>query len=467
MNKDKLKILIVSCYFPPLNVIAALRAYFWAKHWSKMGHEICVVTIKNDVLDSPLNLPIEADVQSCVRVEKVPVLHKIFDIYTPKHNRYVDKSVSGRKHPYTIYTPSQNGFVNTTTADKPQNKPTAFGKLTKKIMKAFFDYSGIDPYSPHLWAIPAVKRSLEIYKQWPFDIVVSTFGPPAAHITASILKRKLDVFWVADYRDLWYGNYYYSGKWPFSFFEKCIENIVVKKADFFTTVSSLFSEQLIARFGNKVITIENGFDTESLDKIEATRVFPDDGKVRLVYVGQLYSRKQDPSQLFEAVGVLKKRGLSVAQRIEILFYGHPDAFIINMIAKYNLEAIVKMPGFIPREKTLQVQRDADMLIFIDWQDRDDTGMIPGKLFEYMHSGTPILNISLAPGSLPCKLIEAAGVGITVNNAPEPIADIIEDVLKGKNVHYNPAKDVLARYTRKYLSEKMLEEIIERFNKRQV
>ena len=47
-----------------------------------MGHEICVVTIKNDVLDSPLNLPIDADVQARIRIERVPLPHKIFGIYT-------------------------------------------------------------------------------------------------------------------------------------------------------------------------------------------------------------------------------------------------------------------------------------------------------------------------------------------------------------------------------------------------
>lgn len=434
----------MSCYFPPLNVIASLRAYFWAKYWSRMGHEICVVTIKNDVLDSPLNLPIDADVQKCVRIETVPLPFKFLDKNTLKQNTYLNKE----------------------TTSKTQKKPTLFSKFVKKIMNAVFHYCGIDPYSPHSWIMPTIKRSLEIYQQWPFDVVVSTYGPPAAHITGGILKRKLGVFWVADYRDLWYGNYFYSGKWPFTFFEKCIEDYFVKKADFFTTVSDLFSEKLIVRFGNKVATFENGFDTEALDKIEAKRAFPDDGKVRLAYVGQLYREKQNPSQLFEAVGILKKRGIPVEHRLEILFYGHQDVFITDMIAKYNLGAIVKTPGFIPREKTLQIQRDADMLIFIDWQDRDATGMLPGKLFEYIHSGTPILNVSLARDSLANKLIDTAGVGITVANDREPIADIIEKVIQGEKVPYNPSKDVLEKYTRKYLSEKMLEKIIEQFGKYQ-
>ena len=42
-----------------------------------------------------------------------------------------------------------------------------------------------------------------------------------------------------------------------------------------------------------------------------------------------------------------------------------------MITKYNLDAVVKVPWVYTREKTLQVQRDAEMLIFIDWQNLKD------------------------------------------------------------------------------------------------
>ncbi|MEK7698817.1 MAG: hypothetical protein AAB332_00285 [Planctomycetota bacterium] len=105
-----------------------------------------------------------------------------------------------------------------------------------------------------MWIFPAISKSFEIYKQWPYDLVVSSYGPPASHIIGGVLKRRLLVFWVADYRDLWYGNYFYSGKWTFTYLEYLIENFFVKKADFITTVSDTLKDSLISRFGNKVAT---------------------------------------------------------------------------------------------------------------------------------------------------------------------------------------------------------------------
>ena len=37
--------------------------------------------------------------------------------------------------------------------------------------------------------ISAVKRSLEIYEQWPFDIIVSTFGP-LPHLSGIDAKKE-------------------------------------------------------------------------------------------------------------------------------------------------------------------------------------------------------------------------------------------------------------------------------------
>lgn len=46
--EKKLKILIVTHSFPPLNKIGSLRPYAWAKYWSWIGHEVCVLTTKKE-----------------------------------------------------------------------------------------------------------------------------------------------------------------------------------------------------------------------------------------------------------------------------------------------------------------------------------------------------------------------------------------------------------------------------------
>ena len=54
MKNQKPKILIISYCFPPLNVIASLRVYSWAKYWSRMGYEVCVLTAKKTTETVPL-----------------------------------------------------------------------------------------------------------------------------------------------------------------------------------------------------------------------------------------------------------------------------------------------------------------------------------------------------------------------------------------------------------------------------
>ncbi|MBI5307371.1 MAG: glycosyltransferase [Planctomycetes bacterium] len=399
-----------------------------------MGYEICVLTADKKYSDGSLDLPIDADMATSVRIEETP--YKSFR--TKPFHQKKGKNLSPEKRRFSVISAAK--------------------KCAKKILSVIRHFTGIDPYSPHLWIFPAVRKALEIHKQWPYDLVVSSYGPPASHVIGAILKKKLPVYWVADYRDLWYGNYFYSGKWPFTCLEYLIEYFFVKKADFITTVSDPLKDSLTSLFGNKVATIENGFDDEDLDKIGTAGVFPDDGKIRLVYTGRIYAGKQDYLQLLKALTILKSRGIPLQEKVEVVFYGFLLEPIQLMVTKYNLENSIVMRGFVDRKISLQPQRDADALIFFDWQDPTAKGMLTGKFFEYMFSGTPILNISLSYDTNISKLVKEAGIGITFVKSAEKLADAIETMIHGGKLPYHPSQEVLLRFTRRHLAEKMIKEI---------
>ena len=193
--------------------------------------------------------------------------------------------------------------------------------------------------------------------------MVSSYGPPASHIIGSILRKKLPVYWVADYRDLWFGNYFYSGKWPFTCLEYLIEWFFVKKADFITTVSDPLKDKLTSLFGNKVATIENGFDEEDSDKIETTGIFPNDGKNPIGLHWQDLCGKAGLFATIESACYLKRTRHTFAGKIRGSLYGFLLEPVMNMAAKYHLENIIIMHGFVDRKTALQAQRDADALIF--------------------------------------------------------------------------------------------------------
>src|SRR5258707_154620 len=60
-----LKILIVSYYFPPFNTVGAVRTGKTAKYLVREGHEVKIITAKNQPL--MMNLPVEIEEEHIIR----------------------------------------------------------------------------------------------------------------------------------------------------------------------------------------------------------------------------------------------------------------------------------------------------------------------------------------------------------------------------------------------------------------
>ena len=434
--KQNMKILIVTHFYPPVNSIASLRPYAWAKYWSRMGHEVCILTTRKETFDQPLNLEINHKDDE-IRIETVK--------YWPFSN-------------YELVQHHQE--------IESKNKTSYFRKLidqTKRIRKNIGTGNLINIRM--LWILPAIKAALSIYRNWNYDVVVSTCGPPASHIIASLIKDKLPVVWAADYRDLWFGDPVVESKGVFAAIENQIEKYFVSRSDLITTVSEPLQQDLAARFGHKTIVIENGFDPEERPvKIDYFKQENETfKKIRLIYTGTLYLGKRDPSILFEAVNQLVKGKILDQSKLEILFYGWNLANLPDLISAYKLHGIVKIGPFVNREEVLQIQQNADALIFLDWGDSSIPGMVTGKLFEYMYSGRPILGIGSTAKTSAGQLIEEARIGYNLGKSPEKISSLICQMLGDHELPYEPNLQVLNKYTRKYLSEKMINSIVKIFD----
>jgi glycosyltransferase involved in cell wall biosynthesis len=431
-----MKILIIAHYFPPENnmaMIATLRPLSWAKYWSKSGHDVCVLTTaktQNQNLQSQLS----EDISGSVRIEGVKYLLSRPDINTK------DQVQTQRKR-FSLYPFLRKILIN-----------------TRQFIGAGSLFYGSD-----LWILPVIQKGLAIYQEWQFDIIVSTFGPPASHIVASALKEKLNVFWVADYRDLWHDHHFSRARFPFSFIENNLENTTVKNADMMTTVSLPLANKLTHRFKKTITTIANGFEYSSINEIQPN-AYLDTQKIHLVYTGNLYLQKQNIQPLFEAINLLIKEDDSIQQKLEILIYGWDTGNLSEIIRTYCLANIVSIKGFVPRETVISLQRDADALIFLDWNDKNEQGILTGKIFEYMFSGTPILGIGASQKTSAGKLIQESGTGILLGNSVGMIANTIKKLLNKEPLEYSPRQEILQQYTREFLADKMLQEIIINYNK---
>ncbi len=422
-----MKILIITHYFPPLSCIASFRPYSWYKYWSGMGHDVTVLTTKKNKNGNNLNL----DYSGLGAIEEIP--NKSYQFLSKINTKNLNSGINGK------------------------NKCQNF-KKNKNFILNFMNNRGIvswDARFPNIhdcWYKDAYKAVSS--RKW--DLAVSTFAPYVAHLIAYRLKTGGNTkFWIADYRDLWTQSHMFKGLFPFSMLEEYWERKINNAADIVTTVSEPLAIQIREKYKlNNVRVIENGFDSDDLKNIPEEPYWSD-GKIRLVYTGTIYEAKRDPSPLFEAVMRIAESGFAnLLDNFEIIFAGVAGN-LYQLVNKYNVQKWVKYYGLVKREDALRMQRDANGLIFLEFDGA--SGILTGKLFEYLFSGTIILGIGISgqEGS-PGKIIEDAEAGLALGKDADKIMETLISIIDGKiNRKVAPKIEILQNYTREYQAKRML------------
>lgn len=419
-----MKILIVAYYYPPLNSIASQRPYAWAKYWSRAGHDVRVLTAPKSPANGSLDLEIEPEVAAHVRVEGVP-----------------------------FWPTGRGGGAAGGAVSTGGSRARAWVKRVMRDLRRSVTGTLLD--TRFFWVRPAVRHAIRLYREWPFDVVVSTYNPPATHLIGAALAQNLGVRWVADYRDLWAGNPVERAIGPFSWIQQYLENRSIKQSTMISTSSPMFQEQLEKRFRKAVLLSENGFDTEL--ELERDPLFSDTGKILLVHTGTVNPGLSNFIPLFEAVKQLEVKIPDIKRKLEIQFIGRDNVGVADLAHNLKIDKIITEPGFLPYKRTLQTQRHADGLLVFDVPNDNITGWQYAKIFEYLYAGKPILCIG-AEGKAAGRLVEESGCGTDYGQDVERIAAALEDLIAGRGLPYAPRADVLARYTREATAMKMLTEI---------
>jgi len=275
-------------------------------------------------------------------------------------------------------------------------------------------------------------------------------------IARKLKLRNQNTFWIADYRDLWTESHMFRGLFPFTIIEEYLERKINTTADLITTVSYPLAEKVKSKYKiDNVEVVENGFDPEDLATIPSEPYW-NDGKVRLVYTGSIYKGQRDPSPLFEAIkNIAQCEKSQLLDNLEVLFVGEKGN-LDELLEKYKVEKWVKYIPRLPREEALRMQRDAHALIFLESESPEIRGILTGKLFEYLYSGTQILSVGLDDDSSAGELISQSGHGINFGRDSHKLQLYLEELLEtGSKPVVIRNTQFLEKYSRKALAEKMI------------
>lgn len=439
-----MKILIIAVYFPPQNSVASLRPYSWAKYWSRSGHDVTVLTTRKPDHSTNTVYPFTG--------------FKVREVEIPFFNRL--RGTLGKGNSAKV------------AASKNVVKVSFLSALlgrTNKLIQFLQNRFGVLSYCrmpdlTDLWVNPAFRAIAN--EQW--DLVVSTAWPYPVHQIAYRLRKKgLAKKWVADWRDIWIGNHLYAGLFPFTLIEKFYERLWMKKADFITTVSEPLAEILRNRYGDKVSVIYNGFDPEDYENLPSEKAYPQDGVFRIVYTGSIYPGYQDPSPLFESISRLKGERRITPDRLKVIFYGN-NADMSVLAKQFEISEFVQYGGFLPRQQALHYQRDADALLFLEFESKRLQGILTGKLFEYLFAGPPILAVGVGAGDSSAVVLRKTGRGESVGNRIDLLFEKIVILMESKMNDTTPRRwsdayrhdAEIFEYTRKKQAENMLRTVLD-------
>lgn len=227
----------------------------------------------------------------------------------------------------------------------------------------------------------------------PYKVLITSYGPAVSHEIGIFLKQKYGdkLFWIADYRDLLEQNDYSIIKTSRKL--RKVNNLTFKNADLIVTVSQGLKRVLInqasergLQISKKTIVIYNGFGENEFNNYKSFNKKPPNNKLIIVYTGTLYSNKRDPSQLLKAVSFLNEEN---KKQLKIVYAGQNEDIFIGAADNYGVIKFVESFGFISKDRALELQRMASILLLIKGRDKED-GIITGKFFEYLKLRKPIL-----------------------------------------------------------------------------
>ena len=220
------------------------------------------------------------------------------------------------------------------------------------------------------------------------ETIITTGPPHSLHLIGLRLKQLHGVKWFADFRDPWTTIGYHKQLKLLSFAKKKhiqLEKEVLNNSDHIVTTSNHTKNEFALKTNTPISVITNGFDRIRVEKPKK------DDKFSLSHIGSLLSER-NPELLWKILLELIEEQEGFKDCFQLNLYGVVSDDVLNTIYSSGLESYTQFHGYVSHDEAQKAQLASQVLVLIEIDSEDTKAIIPGKLFEYMASGTPILAI---------------------------------------------------------------------------
>jgi len=218
------------------------------------------------------------------------------------------------------------------------------------------------------------------------------------------------------------------------------------------TVSENWAQFLSQRHSSKTVYWAlTGFDPDEY----ANQQRPLTSTFSITYTGILYQGKRDPTLLFEVLQELLHEKLLARDEVRVRFYGRCEPWLVALVERFQLQDVVELRGSVSREESLASQQEAQLLLLLGMNVASDAGCYPGKLFEYLAAGRPIVALGGLRGAL-TNLLNDTKAGLHVFSKLELrnyLLDSYRQFRRCGRVEYAGVPARIAQYTQLALAQR--------------
>ncbi|WP_047546616.1 glycosyltransferase [Psychroserpens sp. Hel_I_66] len=353
--------LIITYYWPPAGGPGVQRWLKFVKYLPEFGVEPIVYCPENPsypiIDESLLN-----EISSEIKIIKQPISepYRFANFLSKKDSKQISSGVIPKK--------KKQSFVQ---------------RLMLYVRGNFFI-----PDARKNWVKPSVKFLSDYIKQHHIETIITTGPPHSLHLIGLQLKAELGVKWLADFRDPWTTiGYHRELKLSKSSEEKhkILEAQVLQTADQIIVTSENTKKEFLAKTKQPITVITNGYDNHNVKRQEK------DEKFTLAHIGSLLSER-NPKQLWTSLKELIDDNEDFRRKFELKLIGVVSEDVLQTLKEFDLQSYINNLGYVSHKEAVKAQMASRVLLMVEINSQDTKVIIPGKLFEYMASGTPIIAV---------------------------------------------------------------------------
>ena len=364
------RVLFIAYLFPPIANSGTQRPLKFAKYLPQLGWDPLVVTAQR-VSEHRQDQRLLEDVPLDMRVVRVPMLN------------------------------DRIGAVASTLGLGMVKPETIAEGISWRLRN---HWQSPDLYA--LWRPTARRAAMKLYREVGFDAIYATGFPWTSLLTGMDVSKLTGRPLVADFRDLWASEDLFTsddlGR------DQVMEAEVVDHAAAILSISSSMTDRMVAAHPSanpaKFYTIPNGYDPSDMARIEP---WPRQ-RFRIVYTG-VWKKGYGLDSLYDAIETIAKTEPALLANVEVMAAG----FEPGPAHERGLSDYVDELGVLSHDDAVALMRSADVLYLRNFEGIRQEWCLPGKIFEYLATGRPLLAVTRPDGEAG-RLIERIGGGVVID-----------------------------------------------------